>query len=860
MIDQEKIHNQCLSDNLGEREEALGLLRYNLSSLPDKQQAWNDLIRLTNEENWMVRTMAVSALGSAFPHMPDKQQAWNDLHKLVNDQNCYVREAAASALGFTFPHRLDKQYAWDDLHKLTNDQDRWVRFKAAKVIGTLFSQLPDKRQAWNDLHKLTNDQNSCLRLIAAKVIKALFSQLPDKQQAWNDLIKLTNDQDHNVKSRVASALYSVILRVPDKQQAWNDLIKLTSHEYSDMRNSASYALGIAFPQMQDKQQAWNDLIKLTTDNSSVTSLFASALGSAFPHVPDKQQAWSDLHRLMNDKEKTVRLQAASALGSAFPHAPDKQQAWNDLHKLANDKESSIRYKAAYALGVAFFYMPDKQQAWNDLHKLVNDQNCYVREATASALGFTFPHILDRQYAWDDLHRLANDQNRYVRVYANHSLGKVSIFKASQTEKKEDYKKELEKAIEFFEKAAYESPVGWLNPSQFCLPFYRSFHTVIFKKRDEKKEVDKYLTEAKDAVRGSKSKELLFEAVENLANALKKVENLRNLNFEAMKSEISFYRQYCDRAAELMGDTEKTAPFATIAMRKGLPILDRNLKELLEEIQEKAKIACQASQGTPTQEIACSVRREVQKWEISSQEEMSWYVENLIFTLESTIPRTPKNQNFFDRISEIREEKDIVKQYAIVCTIIPLIPRVSMDEKINNMEKGIDDFKKGVGIVNENTTIIIEKLDEIQEELKKGFESLDKLSIKVGGTEGECLKIFSEKLLEITKKGDSETLNLFLEEVLKNEDTLTREIESSSAPQKEKEESKGNISKLKSLLKKVKNPAKEFGKDVANEIVVSYTAKGIVELFLPIMSMAIFGVPIPSQIVDMLANVVTELKD
>ena len=138
---------------------------------------------------------------------------------------------------------------------------------------------------------------------------------------------------------------------------------------------------------------------------------------------------------------------------------------------------------------------------------------------------------------------------------------------------------------------------WDNPSQFCLPFYRSFHTIIFKKQEAKEEVNKYLAEAKAAIKGSKSKELLFEAVENLANALKEVQNLENLDLEAKKGELNFYRKYCDRAAELMRDTEETAPFATIAMRKGLPILDRNLKELLEEIQEKAKIACKESKGT-----------------------------------------------------------------------------------------------------------------------------------------------------------------------------------------------------------------------------------------------------------------------
>jgi HEAT repeat protein len=669
--------------------------------------------------------------------------------------------------------------------------------------------------------------------------------LRDKEKIHNQCLS----KDPKERFRSVEQLKDNFSLLPDKvlsgkQLFWNKLIRTINDKYSNVR----------------KKKVWNALIKRTNDKrSDVRFRAAEALSSEFSHVPNKQKAWNDLIKLTNYKKSDVRFRAAEVLGSAFSYVPDKQKAWNDLHELTYDEDSSVRSRVTEALGSAFSYVPEKQQAWNDLIKLTNDKNHFVRFRAAEALGSVFHDVPEKQQAWNDLIRLTNSEDSAVRASANHSLGKVSIFKASQAEREGDYKKELETAIAFFEKAARES-LSWNNPSQFCLPFYRSFHTIVFKKQEAREEVNKYLEEAKSAIEGSQSKKLLFEAVENLANALKEVQDLEKLDLKAKKDELSFYRQYCDRAAELMRDTEETAPFATIAMRKGLPILDRNLKELLEEIQKKAKIACKESKGTPTQEIACSVGREVQKWEISSQEEMSWYVENLIFTLESTIPRTPINQNFFERINQIREEKDIVKQYAIVCTIIPLIPRVSMDEKINNMEQGIDDVKKGVGIVNENTTIIIEKLGEIQEELKKGIESLDKLSIKIGGTEGECLKIFSEKLLEITKKRDSETLKHFLEEVLKNEDTLTKEIESSSAPHKEKEEAKGSISKLKSLLKKAKDPAKEFGKNVANEIVVSYTAKGIVELFLPIMSMAIFGIPIPSQIVDMLANVVTELKN
>jgi len=41
---------------------------------------------------------------------------------------------------------------------------------------------------------------------------------------------------------------------------------------------------------------------------------------------------------------------------------------------------------------------------------------------------------------------------------------------------------------------------------------------------------------------------------------------------------------------------------------------------------------------------------------------------------------------------------------------------------------------------------------------------------------------------------------------------------------EKEESKTSVSKIKSVLDKVKNPIKSFGKYVTNEIIVSYAAE------------------------------------
>jgi HEAT repeat protein len=119
----------------------------------------------------------------------------------------------------------------------------------------------------------------------------------------------------------------------------------------------------------------------------------------------------------------------------------------------------------------------------------------------------------------------------MRLGISFSWKGISI-KASQAEKDEYYKKDLEKAITFFEFSAHENKS--FSPSQFCLPFYRSFHTIVFKRNEANEEVNKYLAEVKDTVKGSKNKELLFEAVENLANALKEVLFQKNINFEAKK--------------------------------------------------------------------------------------------------------------------------------------------------------------------------------------------------------------------------------------------------------------------------------------------------------------------------------------
>jgi len=573
MVDQVEIHRKVVSDDVEERKEAVRQLKRNFAVLSDKKKAWEDLIRLirlTHDEDRNVRTGAAYTLGSAFQCVSDKDEIWEDLHQLTRDEASSVQRNAAVALGSAFQYVSDKDKAWEDLHQLTRDEDSSVQWHAAVALSSAFQYVPDKDEAWEDLHRLTQDEASPLRFSATNALGSAFQYVPDKDKAWEDLIRLTRD------------------------------------EYSYVRLSAAVALSSAFQYVSDKDRDWEDLHRLTGDEDHyVRGGAARGLGFAFQHVSDKDEAWEDLHRLTGDEASYVRSDAAYTLGSAFQHVLDKDKAWEDLHRLIGDKNSDVRSGAARGLGSAFQHIPDKDEAWEDLHRLIGDKNSDVRSGAARGLGSVFQHVPDKDEAWEDLHRLTGDEDNDVRVSANHSLGRVSIFKATKAEDEEDFKSELKNAIEFFERSSKEAIFS--NPSIFCLPFYRSFYSLTFEKAGAESEVQIHLAEAKSASEGSENKETLLEAVENLANALSEAHKVTD--FDATKSDLKTYMQYCNRAADLIGDAAEEAPGAARVLRRGLPIIDQRIKELLEEIKTESESICKAA-DLPESEIGCRIGQHV----------------------------------------------------------------------------------------------------------------------------------------------------------------------------------------------------------------------------------------------------------
>jgi len=95
--DQAEIHKKCIGKMREECWEALKLLKTHFSNLPDKDQAWQDLLRLTQDKDSTVQWRSAKNLRPAFSHVPDKDQAWKALIKLTQDEDRYVRLGAAEA-------------------------------------------------------------------------------------------------------------------------------------------------------------------------------------------------------------------------------------------------------------------------------------------------------------------------------------------------------------------------------------------------------------------------------------------------------------------------------------------------------------------------------------------------------------------------------------------------------------------------------------------------------------------------------------------------------------------------------------------------------------------------------------------
>lgn len=386
-------------------------------------------------------------------------------------------------------------------------------------------------------------------------------------------------------------------RLPDQAEVH----RCSASENPEERKKAARDLKASFRYFPDKKKAWDDLIRLVGDEDiSVKWRAADALGSVFLDAYDKELAWKDLHRLTLDSDSEVRRIAAGSLKLAFNQVPDKHQAWQDLHRLIQDSNSEVRRAATDSLRLAFSQVPDKHQAWQDLHRLIQDSNSEIRKAAAESIRLAFDQVPDKKQAWDNLILLTKDNEKDIRLLSYDALGRASIYKASTADNIEDFRTCLEDAIVFFSKSSEEA--GSANYSAFCLPFYKSIYSLLFKETSEYEEIKEYLQEAKHASKKSDNRLALLEAVANLAEALKTVKSYTLEDIMKGKFNLKIYLVYCHKAAECLDSVRDDAPFASkmvdaVMVEKSMPLLDKKIKALFKEIEESARRLCMRTKGT-----------------------------------------------------------------------------------------------------------------------------------------------------------------------------------------------------------------------------------------------------------------------
>ena len=654
-------------------------------------------------------------------------------------------------------------------------------------MGYVFQDIPDtnKKDAWEILHALAVDKKCPT---AAESLGRAFQYIPDKKQASEDILKLAEDEECSMKQGVLKGIRYVLPYLVDKQKAWDLLVKLAHDKDNIVSYDASGIFSDAFLYTPNKQKAWADICKMSFEKDNrVKSSIPSFISTLFDSIPDKHRAWDIIHRLSFDDDIDVRWFTAHSIGHIFGRLSDEEtkQAWKDTHRLVYDELGLVRSGIAESFRYIFPHLSIKQQqqALDDIHRLTLDKDDLVRSYIAESIGFIFPYLPGKKRPLKDLKRLETDEHRYVSSHALHSLGKISIYNSSQAINEFDCKKELEIAISYFEKAAKR---GFdLNPSEFCLPFYRSFQAIIFKENESEDQVQRYLTEAKRAIGGSNDKKILYEAVQNLSRALVEVQNLE---FMDKKEKLNSCRKYCEIASELMKDTKITAPYATELIKKGLPILDRKLKTLLDEIREKAKSVCEDSEGTDAEEIACVINREVQKWEIGNQEEMTQKVEDVAYILKTKVANLPENVYVLNKIEAMRSERDLTKQYEILLFVIGLIPTMKvvseqeldkkLDQKIQKFDlifgeivyikEKLSCISFDISKIKLNSTDFISNLETMKEELEKlnKIEGLNTISIeKLDSIQAEKLKGLNNDILERLDE-----IKIIINDLPKNDDT------------------------------------------------------------------------------------------
>lgn len=214
-----------------------------------------------------------------------------------------------------------------------------------------------------------------------------------------------------------------------------------------------------------------------------------------------------------------------------------------------------------------------------------------------------------------------------------------------TESDDEFRTHLEEAIEFFRRSSEDAK--YTNPAAFCLPFYRSLHSLLFTEMPKEEEVQRYLAEAKEAIKGSESREVLLEAVNNLSKALQEVRAYSIDDILFRKRDLRSYTKYCLQTAECLREARDKAPLSSkiidyALVEKSIPIVDQKIKALFRDVEAAAGRLCKNTKGSDLEAFGRDAYEstrglnKIESWIAADQ-----YLERIVPLLKRHCSRLPK---------------------------------------------------------------------------------------------------------------------------------------------------------------------------------------------------------------------------
>lgn len=431
MSDQPEIHDKTFSQISDERIRAAKQLGALFEALPDRSQAFEDLLRLCSDRDSEVREEAINSLTTVFPNVPKKELVWERFINLTAYPEELIFKAAVNSLITVFPLMSDKNRAWKDLIELINSKSTLedVSRGIVRLLPNIISEFPDKQQAWKDLLEMTGSGDFYVRKKAAFFLSMVFPGLPEekKSEAWGDLLELAGKNgDIKVRQQAVKALGEVFLYVSDKDKAYSDLINLAENRDSYVLRDVLKAHSSTHPQLYEDYAA-NAAITETEEKKETEEW-----EEEWEEKESVKPAW--YYKIESDKAKYKKTEFEK---TGFVHRDAANSLRYDISRDGKRKEKIIMGETGMSgedrTEDEQVKEKESKKSASGFLRQTGDKDRYVRKNAVDSFARTYSGFSDKNEIIEELLRLSSDPDPQMRRGAIESLLSVYLRKAGKTQ-------------------------------------------------------------------------------------------------------------------------------------------------------------------------------------------------------------------------------------------------------------------------------------------------------------------------------------------------------------------------------------------------------------------------------------------